>query len=233
MPEGLIPAKNCIWQRKGDFNIIKWPSLKKKNTAILEAEQVKKKTSQDWLPFYDVANSFIFRRDGELVAVLRIEPINISLKSEGEKRRIITTMHEALNGQLEPVQIFCLPRSVDLDVYLEKLHRQVKETSNQVKKRLLAEYVSYVATVVRAGEAIEHRYYVILSQKPSQYAKEELAQRAFELASNFSRSGLKVAVCDDAAILDMLFSFFQPVQAVFEPIPTGTGITTLYKYKGD
>lgn len=228
MHEGIILDKNCIYREKGDFKI-KWLSFKKKNTAFFEPEQAKRKTAQDWLPFYDVANSFIFRRDNQLVAVLRIEPINISLKSEGEKKRIITTIHEVLNGQLEPIQIFCLPRPVDLDIYLEKLYRQARETVDQIRKRLLGEYVTYVATVVRAGEAIEHRYYILLSQEFGKHAKEELSQRAFELASNFSRSGLKITVCDDAAILDMLFSFSQPVQAAFEPVPMGAGITVLYK----
>lgn len=186
-------------------------------------------TAQSWLPFNDIAGSFIFKRDGELVSVMRVEPLNIALKSENEKKRIITAMHEALNGQLEPVQIFCLPRPVDLDTYLETLQRQARETLHQTKKRLLLEYIQYVATVVRGGEAIEHRYYILIAQKTGKHAKEELSQRAFELASNLSRTGLKISVCDDAAILDMLFSFLQPTQAAFEPTPFGVGTTTLYK----
>lgn len=86
-----------------------------------------------------------------------------------------------------------------------------------------------MATVVRGGEAIEHRYYVLLSQKAEKHVKEELSQRTFELASNLGRSGLKITVCDDTAILDMLFSFLQPTQAAFEPTPTGIGATTLYR----
>ena len=204
-------------------------SLKKKEKKSLTPEQIKQKAAQDWLPFQDVAGSFIFRRDGELVAVLRVEPLNITLKSENEKKRIITAMHEALNGQTEPIQIVCLPRPVDLDVYLEKLQRQARESVNQTAKRLLNEYIQYIAAVVRSGEALEHRYYVLLSRKEGKHVKEELSQRAFELASNLSRSGLKITVCDDAAILDMLFTFLQPAQAAFEPVPAGMGITTLYK----
>lgn len=203
--------------------------LKKKEKKAVTPEQIKKKAAQDWLPFNDITSSFIYRTDGELVAVLRVEPLNITLKSENEKKRIITAMHEALNGQLEPIQIFCLPRPVDLDTYLEALQRQARETMNQTKKRLLQEYIQYVATVVRGGEAIEHRYYVLLSQKAGKHAKEELSQRTFELASNLGRSGLKITVCDDTAILDMLFSFLQPTQAAFEPTPVGVGVTTLYK----
>ena len=204
-------------------------SFIKKEKNPITSEQTKKKAAQDWLPFQDIASSFIYRTDGELVAVLRVEPLNIALKSENEKKRIITAMHEALNGQFEPIQILCLPRPVDLDTYLDGLQQQARETIYQIKKRLLQEYIQYVATVVRGGEAIEHRYYVLLSQKPGKHAKEELSQRAFELASNLGRSGLKITVCDDAAILDMLFSFLQPTQAAFEPTPAGVGVSTIYK----
>ncbi|HBQ26677.1 MAG TPA: hypothetical protein DD791_09830 [Syntrophomonas sp.] len=207
---------------------MKLPFKKKEKKAVIP-EQLKKKAAQDWLPFQDITSSFIYRRDGELVAVLRVEPLNITLKSENEKKRIITAMHEALNGQLEPIQIFCLPRPVDLDTYLERLQQQARETLYQTKKRLLQEYIQYVATVVRGGEAIEHRYYVLLSQKPGKHAKEELSQRSFELASNLGRSSLKITVCDDTAILDMLFSFLQPTQAAFEPTPVGVGLSTIYK----
>lgn len=201
--------------------------FKKKNK--ITPEQIKKKAAQDWLPFNDITSSFICRRDGELVAVLRVEPLNITLKSENEKKRIINAMHEALNGQLEPIQIFCQPRPVDLDTYLEQLQQQARETMHQTKKRLLQEYIQYVATVVRGGEAIEHRYYILLSQKTGKHDKEELSQRTFELASNLGRSGLKITVCDDTAILDMLFSFLQSTQAAFEPTPIGVGISTIYK----
>lgn len=200
----------------------------RKKSKNLTPEQLKKKAAQDWLPFQDVS-SFIHKRDGELVAVLRVEPLNITLKSENEKKRIITAMHEALNGQIEPLQIFCLPRPVDLDTYLEKLQEQARETINLTKKRLLQDYVHYVATVVRGGEAIEHRYYILLSQKAGKLAKEELTGRAFELASNLSKSGLKIEISDDTGILDMLFSFMQPAQAAFEPTPLGVGCTTLYR----
>ena len=177
-------------------------------------EQIKRKAAQDWLPFQDIA-SFIYRRDGHLVSVLRVEPMNLTLKSDNEKKRIITALHEALNGQLEPLQIFCLPRPVDLDTYLESLQTQARETINPMKKRLLQEYIQCVATVVKGGEAIEHRYYILISQKPGKHDKDELSQKTYELAKSLERSGLKINVCDDTAILDMLFP--SAPQAAFEP----------------
>lgn len=201
--------------------------LKKKKS--IPVEQTQKKAAQDWLPFNDITSSFIWRRDGNLVAVLRVEPMNITLKSENEKKRIITALHEALNGQLEPIQIFCLPRPVDLDNYLVSLQQMARESLDATRKRLLTEYLHYVATVVHRGEATELRFYILISQPNGKHAKDELTKRAFELAGNISQSGLKVSICGDTAILDMLFSFLQPSQAAFEATPLGKSITTFYK----
>ena len=201
--------------------------LKKKKSV--PTEQTQKKAAQDWLPFQDVTSSFIWRKDDNLVAVLRVEPMNITLKSESEKKQIITALHEALNGQMEHILIFCLPRPVDLDNYLERLQQMARESVDATRKRLLTEYLHYVATVVHRGEATELRFYILISQPNSNHAKDELTLRAFEIAGNISQSGLKVSICEDTDILDMLFSFLNPSQAAFEATPLGSPITTLYK----
>ena len=186
-------------------------------------------STQDWLPFNDVTGSFIYRRDGELVAVLRVEPLNLALKSEHERRRIITAVYEALNGQLNPLQITSLPRPVDLDSYLEKLVRMSRDTVKPIKKKLLQEYIQYVAAIVRGGEAVEHRYYILLAKKAKKQADIELNREAYELAGLLSGSGLKISLCDDMQILDMITSFLNPVQAAFEEVSVLPGITSLYK----
>ncbi len=160
--------------------------------------------------------------------------MNLALKSEHERRRIITAVHGALNGQLNPMQIISLPRPVDLDSYLEKLVRMAKDVVLPIKKKLLQEYIQYVAAIVRGGEAVEHRYYILLSKKLSQKANKqagtELSREAYELAGLLSGggSGLKISLCDDMQILDMIFSFLNPVQAAFEEVSV-PGITSLYK----
>lgn len=202
--------------------------LSKKTKPIRQAKNQAQST-QGWLPFNDVTGSFIYRTDGQLVAVLRVEPLNLALKSEPERRRMITAVHEALNGQLNPLQIASLPRPVDLDSYLEKLVRMSRDTVKPIKKKLLQEYIQYVATIVRGGEAVEHRYYILLSKKAKKQATIELNREAYELAGLLSGSGLKISLCDDMQILDMMMSFLNPVQAAFEEVSALPGITTLYQ----
>jgi hypothetical protein len=178
-----------------------------------------RKAVQDWLPWKDIAGGVITRKDGQVVAVLKVEPFNLALKSENEKMRVITAVHEALNGQREAFQILSLGRPVDLDAYLKGLQDLARETGNPARKKLLQEYTRYVATLVASGEALERRYYILLPGKE----QVEVLQRAHELASNLERSGLKVRVCSDQEIIDLLFVFTHPAQAAFERPPLFAG----------
>ena len=194
------------------------------DTAQVQA-QIDKKSAQDWLPFKDVVGGAIHKRDGSMVAVLRVDTMNISLKSDHEKQRIISAVHETLNGQRDPIQIICLPRALDLDQYLSGLNDRLKNTTDNLKRRLLAEYVRYVAGLVTEGDVLERRYYILLEQKPGagkrQNQREELQKRCHEFASNLGASGLRVQMCGDPEIIDLLFSFLTPRQAAYESAPDG------------
>jgi hypothetical protein len=202
-----------------------WFKRKPKPDAAQVLAQIEKKSAQDWLPFKDIFSGAMYKRDGSIVAVLRVDPLNISLKSEGEKQRIISAVHEAINGQREPFQIICLPRALDLDHYLSSLNDRLKNTTDNLKRRLLAEYVRYVAGLVTEGDVLERRYYLLLEQKPGsgkrQNQGEELQKRCHEFAGNLGASGLRVNICNDSQIIDLLFSFLAPRQAAYESAPDG------------
>ncbi|MEG6566034.1 hypothetical protein V6B95_03540 [Thermoanaerobacterium saccharolyticum] len=182
-------------------------------------DELKKKTVQDWFPVKDVGNDMILLKDGRYVCVLRVWPLNIGLKSENEKKRIIQSMYEALNGLKDTMQIFSIGRPVDLDSYIGFLQSKSKEEVNMTKRKLLQEYLKYVASIVTSGEAIERRFFIMLSNKE----KEELKVKIHELASNLEKSGLKSDVTSDQEIIDMLFSFTHPSQAAFEKAPSFSG----------
>ncbi len=188
--------------------------------ATAEAKQDSKASVQQWLPFKDVADGVVYRRDGGLVSVLRVRPYNFALKSKNEKKRVISAVHEAFNGQREPVQILCLGRPVDLDAYLRHLENLSRDlTGKPGRRRLLQNYLRYVSGMVAGGEALERRYYILLPHKKGSQAREEAIQRAFELKEMLEGAGLDVDVCNDQEIIDLLFCFTQPVQAAFERPP--------------
>ena len=199
--------------------LLKFPGKKEASKKKQATQEEARKAVQDWLPFRDIARGVLVRKDNQAVAVLKVESFNLSLKSETEKKRIITAVFEALNGLKEPFQIFSLGRPVDLDAYLRELQEKAREAVSPARKKLLQEYVRYVGTLVSSGEVMERRYYILLPGKD----REEIVQKAHELASDLERSGLKVKICEDQEIIDLLFVFLHPAQAAFERPPLFAG----------
>ncbi|ADL07208.1 hypothetical protein [Thermosediminibacter oceani] len=195
--------------------------LKDKTSKAEKAkiEDQKKKSVQEWLPVIDITENFVKLKDGRYVSILKVRPLNIGLKSDNEKKRIIHSVFEALNGLKEPLQIFSMGRPVDLDPYIQSLNTKSREEINITKKRLLQEYLKYVASIATGGEAIERRFFIMLSGKE----KDELKTKAHELAANLDKSGLKAEMCTDQDIIDLLFCFSHPSQAAFERPPAFTG----------
>lgn len=178
---------------------------------------------QDWLPFKDVFNRVIIRRDKYVVSSLQVAPYNLSLKSDREKRRVIKAKQEAINGIKDDFQFFCYGRPVDLDSYIHSLEEKLNESKDAKRRKLLKEYIKYVAGIAAGGEALEQKSFIILPQPPSKNSREELLKRSYELAGNLQGVGLGVEVCEDKEIIDLLFTFFHPSQSAFERAPEYSG----------
>lgn len=184
-----------------------------------------KNSTQSWLPIKDVHNHMIYRKDGYLVAVVMVSPVNIHLLSDHEKSRLIQSLEEVLSGVDVPFQILSIARPVDLDAYIAKLNHMKSEAPNPIKQRLLANYMKTAAQMATSGEALERHFYILLDQQPSkkpQIDEQSLMVRAKEMASNLSGAGLSAQLCSDEAIRDLLFIYTNPNQAAFERAPTAS-----------
>lgn len=187
----------------------------KKLLAALKKKRSKPENSvRDWLPIVDIQAKSIKQREGSAIAVLRVHPINMSLKSENEKKRVVASLHEVLNGIKTPLQIFAIGRPIDLDSYLRRLSDKANEESNQTRKKLLRDYSRYVASVAAGGETAERRFYVLLSAENEAHAVEA----AGELMTHLNGAGLASSICDGVEIMEMLFCFFNPDKSATERI---------------
>ncbi|MBS3984334.1 MAG: TraC family protein [Selenomonadales bacterium] len=169
---------------------------------------------REWLPVEAIDARTIKRKDGTHAALIRVMPVNMSLRSEGEKKRAIAAWHEALNGIKAPLQIFALGRPIDLDAYLRRLTDKAQEEGNPTRKKLLREYSRYVAGVASGGETAERRFYVLLTAEDAAHA----VSAAHELATSLNGAGLTATMCDGQEILEVLFSFFNPDKAATERV---------------
>lgn len=188
--------------------------IKKKADPHLE---IKKKV-QEWLPVIDIQKSMIVTHDS-LVGALRVQPLNIALKSKNEIRSILQGLTGSYNGLLDNLQILVLPRPVDLDNYIGVFENLTREQSNLLKRKLINQYLNYVRELIASGEATEKRFYVLMSEKKGKYALVDLGKKLEILEESFIDTGLTVSRCSDRELTDLLFTFANSSVSAFEREP--------------
>ena len=197
------------------------PSPTQTLVAILRA-------AQDWLPLSDLRDGCLVRPDGGVVGGLAIAPLSLGLKSDLEKRAIVGAVHAAVNGLMVPWQILSLYRPVNLDAYLMHLD-DLAATADQRRKEVLRDYLTWVSGLVRSGEAVERKYYLLVTRTgPDAVAEHRTSLRA--LMDDLSRGpGMQVRVMDAAGWRELLFLAFHAGQAAIEPVPDGLRVPPILR----
>lgn len=195
-------------------------NLLKKNKKTVNPEEIiqqkREKTAQQWIPVIDIQNNIVYRKDDYISGMLRIHPSNIDLLSDNERKRIIDALAEGFNGENEPFQLFCIPRSVDLNTYLENLQEQAKLELNFIKKQVLKGYINQATKLATSGEAVERRFYLVISKKDGLKAEEELINRLNNFKAIYNNAEMSSHICTDDELLDVLELFAHPIQASYE-----------------
>lgn len=193
--------------------------FKKRKKVLSPEEEIKLKrqeTAQQWIPIADIDKNIIYRKDNLLLGILRVQPENLDLLSDNEKRRKIESLTEGFNGETEGFQIFCIGRPVDLNNYLEWLQEKAIMEQDFTRKRVLRGYIQKASQIASSGEMMERRFYIIITKKLDGRAEEELITRLEELQSKLSLAELTSHICSDDELLDVFSLFVNPIQAAFE-----------------
>lgn len=180
-------------------------------------QQRREKTAQQWIPIADIEGNIVYRKDNYIMAMLRVQPENIDLLSDNEKRRKVDSLAEGFNGEKEAFQIFCVGRPVDLNNYLEALQEKAKMEQDFTRKMVLKGYIQQASQMASSGETVERRFYIIISKKvEDSKSEDELINRINELQIKLNQAELTCDICNEDEIMDVFCLFASPVQAAFE-----------------
>lgn len=194
-------------------------NLNKKKQQISNEDIIKQqreKTANQWIPISDIEGEVAYRKNNLLVGMLRVQPLNIGLFSDNEKKRKVDALAEELNGENEGLQIFCIGRPVDLDNYLEWLQDKARQEQDYTRKRILKSFIKEASDTASSGETVERRFYIIFTKKAGNKAEEELKNKLRDFQHKLSSAELMSHICKDDELMDVYSLFAHPVQASFE-----------------
>ncbi len=207
--------------------MMKLPALRRQK-AQSPAPDTQHQAAQDWLPLADLRDGCLIRRDGAAVGGIAVSPLSLSLKSENEKRAIIQAVHAALNGLQVPFEILSLYRPVDLDSYLASLDGMLA-TAGSHRKQLLRDYLAWVHGLVRSGEAVERRYYILVTRTGPDALQEHRTSLRSLVDDLMRARGMQAHAMSDADWRELLFLAFHSGQAAVEQVPDGLRLPPTYR----
>lgn len=179
-------------------------------------------STQSWFPIRDINNNLLYRKDGHVVAAIRVQPVNINLLSKNEKRRKIKQLEEVLNGIDYSYQIESIAKPVDLDGFISDLEGLRQQSDSMLKMKLLMDYKNQAIAKATSGEALERHFYILLSEKLGKRPEIDIQvvlSRATQLAAAMTGAELISHVCTDNEQQELQFIFSHSTQAAYERAP--------------
>ena len=169
-------------------------------------------------------------RDGILIlpnnqyrAVLEVSSLNFELKSEDEQDIIIDTYESFLNSVGTNLQILIRTREVDMDKYLEDLGMRLEDETETIYKKQLKNYDEFIRSLIQSNKILTRRFYVIVPFSATgkiefDLVKEQLGITVDIVAKGMMRLGMHTKELSSLEILDLFYSFYNPVQAKLQPL---------------
>ena len=169
-------------------------------------------------------------RDGILVlpgnqyrAVLEVSSLNFELKSEEEQDAIIDTYESFLNSVGSSLQILIRTREIDMDKYLEELNERLHGETEKVYKRQLKNYDEFIRSLITTNKILTRHFYLIVPYTATSKTDFELVQEQLNLkldivAKGMTRLGMHTKELSSLEVLDLFYSFYNPVQAKVQPL---------------
>lgn len=125
-----------------------------------------------------VENDTILRRDGKRVSVLKVEPINFSIKPKDTQEAVTGMFQKFLNSIDFPVQIAMYTESLDLKGHFTDLEHKTKD--NEQFTALYTDYKEHLNSITQEKNIMNRSFYVIIPEKRDLAIQTELCQKKLE-----------------------------------------------------
>ena len=153
-----------------------------------------------FIPIKEVKNDFIITHDNKRLAILKIDPINFSIKPDESKQAIAAAFQKFLNSLDFPIQIVMNTESLDLNSYL----KEVEEKAGKSKKfeELFVGYKRHLESIIKESDVMNRNFFLILPEKNDINIQLQICQ------GKLSNIGLKSFRLKDGEISNFLRRFF-------------------------
>jgi len=148
----------------------------------------------------EIKDDFIITSNNRKLAVLKITPINFSIKPDESKQAISMAFQKFLNSLDFPIQIMMNTESLDLNDYFKEVERKIKQSKRF--KGLFKDYKEHLELITKKNDVMNRNFYIIIPEKIDINIQLQICQ------GKLSNMGLKSVRAKDREIIILLKRFF-------------------------
>ncbi|MFA4975592.1 MAG: hypothetical protein WC839_02285 [Candidatus Paceibacterota bacterium] len=200
---------------------------------------IKAKATQEFVPIKEVRDGIVILKDGGLRAIVLVNSINLSLKSEDEQKATLLQFQSFLNTLDFSIQISIQSRKLDIRHYLALLEDRMKVQSEPLLKLQTKEYIGFIKNFTETVSIMTKNFFVVipythvvLGPKPGMFTglfskknKKEIAakdqldfeekrsqldQRVSAIQQGLARCGIKSAQLGTEEVVEVFYKVFNP-----------------------
>lgn len=164
-------------------------------------------TAQQEINILDIKNNLIYTRDNLIIAILKINSLNMQLFSKKELINKIKDITSELSTETKEFKMTSIARPVDVGSLIDFLRNILNNSTDSVQKRLLRENIRETLNLTLVGDAVERQNLLIISEVLSDNAEQEIQKRAREIVQKFDNCGMKLEILNDQYLIQVCNSF--------------------------
>jgi type IV secretory pathway VirB4 component len=154
-----------------------------------------------FIPIEAIRDNLIHTRDKRKLAVLRITPLNFSIRPEDSKNALTIGFQRFLNSIDFPVQILMNTENLDLKDYFAQVEKRLLKTEQF--ERLFEGYKKHLETITRSQNVMNRNFYVIIPEMTDLSIQIQICQ------NKLGNLGLKSYRMRDGELKELAKRFFE------------------------
>ena len=179
---------------------------------------IKEKTAQQWIPIEKFeGDGFIKLKNGSIIKILKIEPINYNLKSDLEKKSILNSYKIFLKTCNFNIQIIVQSNKQDLSEHIQQIEKNIQKRENKNIRDLGKKYINYIKEINSSKRNSSKVFYLVISDNlkkienssnASEIIKADLKEKYFKIKECLARCGNSVIeITDKEELVEIIDSF--------------------------
>jgi len=151
-----------------------------------------KKKIQAFIGFKQIKQNLIYTQKKKM-AVLKVEPINFSIKPQGEQEAIILSFQKFLNSLDFPIQLLMTTETLSLKEYLKTLKKNLQAES----KDIFQQYKKHLKRIIKDNSVMNRNFYVIIPESSNIDIQVKICE------DRFNNLNLKTTLLDNEQLKDV------------------------------